>query len=143
MAAGASRTNTFLAERYRRLVKHRGKGRAIVAVGNSVLTIVWHLLAKPEAHDRDLGPDFYESRINQQRSERNLIHQLESLTGQKSFCNPALSKPQPEASDRPNETDTPLHESGSASLRRTLPPAYSMIDFRVRTCGVDPSGHLW
>ncbi len=38
VVAGASRTNTFLAERYRRLVKHRGKGRAIVAVGNSTQT---------------------------------------------------------------------------------------------------------
>jgi transposase len=31
----------------------------IVAVGNSVLTIVWQLLADPQAHYQDLGPDFY------------------------------------------------------------------------------------
>jgi len=36
---GASRTHTFLAERYRRLARRRGKKRAIVATGNTVLTI--------------------------------------------------------------------------------------------------------
>jgi transposase len=46
VVAGASRTDTFLGERYRRLARRRGKKRAIVAVGNSVLTIIWHLLAR-------------------------------------------------------------------------------------------------
>ena len=93
VVAAASRTNTFLAARYRRLVKHRGKGRAIVAVGNSVLTIVWHLLADPEARYHDLGPDFYESRINQQRHQRHLIHQLERLTGHKVILQPRPEQP--------------------------------------------------
>jgi transposase len=82
IVATASRTNTFLAERYRRLVKHRGKKRAIVAVGNSVLTIIWHLLSDPDARYHDLGPDFYQSRINPQRQQHNLVRQLERLTGQ-------------------------------------------------------------
>jgi hypothetical protein len=38
----------FLGERYRRIAKRRGKQRALVAVGNSVLTIVWHPLADPK-----------------------------------------------------------------------------------------------
>jgi transposase len=41
IVAAVARTDTFLGERYRRLVRRRGKHRAIVAVGNSVLTIVW------------------------------------------------------------------------------------------------------
>ena len=49
IAVTAGRTNTFLGERYRRIAKRRGKQRALVAVGNSVLTIVWHLLADPKA----------------------------------------------------------------------------------------------
>ena len=49
IVASASRTDTFLGERYRRLARRRGTSRAIVAVGNSVLTIIWHLLADPEA----------------------------------------------------------------------------------------------
>jgi transposase len=93
IVAAASRTNTFLAERYRRLINHRGKGRAIVAIGNSVLTIVWHLLSDPAARYHDLGPDFYESRINQQRHQRHLIHQLERLTGHKVILQPRPEQP--------------------------------------------------
>jgi transposase len=72
---------TFLGERYRRIAKRRGKQRALVAVGNSVLTIVWHLLADPQARYCDLGPDFYQSHSNRHRQERNLIRQLQQLTG--------------------------------------------------------------
>jgi transposase len=83
VVAGASRTDTFLGERYRRLARRRGKKRAIVAVGNSVLTIIWHLLADPEAHYQDLGSDYYQSKINTKRRERELVRQLERLTGKK------------------------------------------------------------
>lgn len=78
-----SRTDTFLGERYRRLARRRGKNRAIVVVGNSVLTIVWHLLADPDAHYHGLGSDFYQSKINARRRERDLVRQLEHLTGKK------------------------------------------------------------
>jgi len=79
----ASRTRSFLGERYRRLSRRRGKKKALVAVGNSMLTIVWHLLSDPDARYRDLGPDFYENHINQRRRERSLISQLEQITGKK------------------------------------------------------------
>jgi transposase len=88
VVAGASRTDTFLGERYRRLARRRGKKRAIVAVGNSVLTIIWHLLADPEAHYQDLGPDYYQSKINATRRERELVRQLERLTGKKVTLQP-------------------------------------------------------
>ena len=78
-----SRTDTFLGTRYRRLAKRRGKQKAIVALGNSVLTVVYHLLADPEARFDDLGPGFYESRINTNRRARNLATQLQAITGQK------------------------------------------------------------
>jgi transposase len=93
VVAGLARTNTFLGERYRRLVRRRGKKRAIVAVGNSVLTIVWHLLANPEARYQDLGPGFYESRIDRHRRQRDLIRQLEHLTGQKVALQPQPDLP--------------------------------------------------
>lgn len=44
-AAVAARTDTFLGERYRRLVKRRGKLKALVAIARSLLVIVWNLLA--------------------------------------------------------------------------------------------------
>jgi transposase len=89
IVSAAARTDTFLAERYQRIARRRGKRRAIVAVGNSVLTIIWHLLADPAASYHDLGPGYYESRINAQRRQRTLIRQLEQLTGQKVALQPA------------------------------------------------------
>ncbi|MGH3792671.1 MAG: transposase [Pseudonocardiaceae bacterium] len=93
IVAGVSRTSTFLGERYRRLARRRGKNRAIVAVGNSVLTIIWHLLADPGARFTDLGPDFHQSKISTRRRERDLIRQLEHLTGQKVTLAPRPEQP--------------------------------------------------
>ena len=78
-AASASRTNTFLGERYRRIVKRRGKGKALVAVARSILVIVWHLLANPTTTYLDLGADYYASRIDKERRKRHLVQQLEAL----------------------------------------------------------------
>lgn len=86
---GASRTHTFLAERYRRLARRRGKKRAIVATGNTVLTIAYHLLSDPDARYSDLGPGFYDSKAGRERHARNLIRQLEHLTGKKVALNEA------------------------------------------------------
>ncbi|RZU48295.1 transposase [Krasilnikovia cinnamomea] len=78
-AAAARGKNTFLSERYRRLVKRRGKGKALVAVARSILVIVWHLLADPAARFHDLGADFYDRRVNTARKTNSLIRQLEAL----------------------------------------------------------------
>ena len=93
IVAAVAGTDTFLGERYRRLVRRRGKHRAIVAVGNSVLTIVWHLLADPQARYQDLGPDFYWSKVNQRRRERDLLRQLEHLTGKQVILQPRPDQP--------------------------------------------------
>jgi transposase len=78
-AVAAGRTNTFLGERYRRLAKRRGTKKAIVAVGRSILIIIWHLLADPTARFHDLGPGFYHTRVNAERKKRNHVRQLEAL----------------------------------------------------------------
>jgi transposase len=78
-AASAAKTDTFLGERYRRLVKRRGKLKALVAVARSILVIVWHLLADPTARYHDLGSDFYTSRIDTDRKTRTHIRQLQAL----------------------------------------------------------------
>ena len=83
IVASVSRTNTFLGERYRRLARRIGKSRAIVAVGNSILKIIWHLLNDPQARYQDLGGDHYQTTINTRRRERDLVRQLEHLTGKK------------------------------------------------------------
>jgi len=87
-AVGASKTDTFLGERYRRIARRRGKKKAIVAVGRSVLVIIWHLLSDPQARYADLGPGFYDSRISNSRKMRSHIGQLEAL-GYKVTVEPA------------------------------------------------------
>jgi transposase len=87
-AVAASKTDTFLGERYRRIARRRGKRRAIVAVGRSILVIVWHLLSDPTARFQDLGAGFYDTRINAERAKRNHIRQLEAL-GYKVTLQPA------------------------------------------------------
>ena len=79
IAASAARTDTFLGERYRRLARRRGKRKAIVAVARSILVIIFHLLADPEARFRDLGPDFYDNRISTERKIANHVRQLQAL----------------------------------------------------------------
>jgi len=81
-AAAAARTKTFLASRYKRIARRRGKNRALVAVGNSILTIAWHLLSDPAAHFTDLGPDWHD-RLAPLRRKRQLITELERLSGKK------------------------------------------------------------
>jgi transposase len=77
--AGAARTDTFLGERYRRLARRRGKQKAIVAVGRSILVIVWHLLADPDTTFVDLGPNHYDTRAGTQRAIRNHLRGLQAL----------------------------------------------------------------
>jgi transposase len=82
IAVTAGRTSTFLGERYRRIARRRGKQRALVAVGNSLLVIAWHLLSDPGAHFTDLGPDWHD-RLAPLRRKRQLIAELERLSGMK------------------------------------------------------------
>lgn len=78
-AVSAGKTDTFLGERYRRIARRRGKKRAMVAVGRSILVIVWHLLSDPDARYLDLGPDFHDTHISASAKKRNHIRQLEAL----------------------------------------------------------------
>jgi transposase len=87
-AVAAGRTDTFLAERYRRIARRRGNNRAIVALGRTILVIIWHLLSDPNARFTDLGPDFYDKHIDSERRKRAHIHQLETL-GYKVTIKPA------------------------------------------------------
>jgi transposase len=88
VATAAAKTDTFLGERYRRLVRRTGKQKALVAVARSILVIVWHLLADPHARFVDLGADHYDQRINKDRKTRNLVRQLQAL-GHQVTLNPA------------------------------------------------------
>jgi transposase len=81
-ADSAAGTATFLGERHRRLASRPGGGgrrKANVAVGRSILVIVWHLLSNPGARYADLGPDHYARHSDASRKIRGHIRQLEAL----------------------------------------------------------------
>jgi transposase len=78
-AATVAKTDTFLGERYRRIVKRRGKLKALVAVARSILVIVWQLLSDPTARFCDLGSDYHIRRIDVQRRLRNHVAQLTAM----------------------------------------------------------------
>lgn len=79
VASAAARTDTFLGQRYRRLLRRRGRQRALVAIARSILVVVWHLLTDPSARFIDLGQDFYDKNIDVNRRTANLVRQLHAL----------------------------------------------------------------
>jgi transposase len=78
----------LLGERYRRIARRRGKKRAIVAVGRSILVIIWALLSDEQAQFIDLGADYYASRTNPERKIRQHVRELQAL-GYAVTLNPA------------------------------------------------------
>ena len=79
MATGAAKTDTFLGERYRRLIKRMPKKKALAATERSILVIIFYLLSDPSATFSDLGSDFHAKRIDKKRRTDSLVHQLEAL----------------------------------------------------------------
>ena len=80
-AWAAARTKTYLGAQYWRLRSRRGEKRAAVAVAHSIITIVYHLLANPEAVFTELGGDYFLKRDAEQE-KRRAIKKLETL----GFC---------------------------------------------------------
>jgi transposase len=78
-ASSAGRTQSFLGARYRRLTRRMPRKKALVATGNSMLTIIHALLANPDATYQDLGADYYEQRTNTRRQARSHVQSLERL----------------------------------------------------------------
>jgi transposase len=77
-AWAASRTkDNFLSARYKRLVKRRGKKRAIVAVAHSQLIAIYQMLSKGQTY-QDLGADHFD-RIAGDKLKRQLVHRLHKL----------------------------------------------------------------
>jgi transposase len=86
--AAARTKNTYVAVQFRRLAAKRGRKRAIVAIGHSLLITGYHLLRKQRMY-QDLGPGYLD-RINAEGLKRYLVKRLESL-GQKVTLEPRES----------------------------------------------------
>jgi transposase len=71
-AHGAARTkNKYLSSQYHRVGARRGKKKALVAVGHSILVIAYHLLARKQAYS-DLGANYFDERDRQAVTKRCL-----------------------------------------------------------------------
>ncbi len=68
---------TYLAAQYQRLAKRKGKNRALVAVGHSILVIIYHVLLRKESYS-ELGGDYFDQR-NVEVQRHRLVRQLERL----------------------------------------------------------------
>jgi transposase len=74
----AGRTKgTYLAAQFRRIAARRGKGRAIVAVGHSVLVALYYMLTRHEPY-RELGAQYFDEHARD-HVQRRLVHRLERL----------------------------------------------------------------
>jgi transposase len=77
-AWAASRVKkSYLAAQFRRLAPKRGKKRALLAVGHSLLVVIYHVL-KNNVEYRDLGPDYF-TRLEPERLRRHLVKRLQTL----------------------------------------------------------------
>lgn len=75
----ASRTKeTYLSAQFHRLRARRGAKRAAIAVGHSILTIVYHLLRDPDAVFQELGGDYFVKR-NKGNQKRRALKTLATL----------------------------------------------------------------
>jgi len=68
---------TYLAAQYRRLIARRGKKKAAVAVGHSILVAVYHMLRAGTSY-HDLGPAHFDER-DRKAIEHRLVRRLEGL----------------------------------------------------------------
>jgi transposase len=86
-AFAASRTkDTYLSAQFWRIAGRRGKPRAAVAVGHSILVIAYHVLDRGVPY-HELGGDYFVNRLSEQAHIRRLVAQLERL-GQKVTLEP-------------------------------------------------------
>ncbi len=66
-----------MSTQYHRLAARRGKKKAVIAVGHTILVIVYHLLARDQVYE-ELGPDFFERR-DRATIERRSVRRLQAL----------------------------------------------------------------
>lgn len=90
--AAARTTDTALGARHRRIMRHRGYQRAVVAVGHEILVIA-HCLISRNVTYRELGVDYYDRR-HAERTIRRCVRLLEQL-GQQVTLTPKPLPPDP------------------------------------------------
>jgi len=75
--AASHSKHTYLSAQYRRLASRRGKKRALVAVGHTILVMIYQMLRKGKTY-AELGGDYFD-RLDSDRLTRSLVRRLERL----------------------------------------------------------------
>jgi transposase len=75
--AASHAKDSYLSAQYRRIAARRGKKRALVAVGHTLLVIIYHLLRDGGTY-QDLGADYF-NRLEPERLRRYLVKRLQGL----------------------------------------------------------------
>jgi transposase len=75
--AAAKARGSYYADKYRRLCARRGKLKAAVAVGHTILAAIYHMLSDGTFHE-DPGADYLD-RLDKRRASNQLIRRLNNL----------------------------------------------------------------
>lgn len=75
--AASHKRDCYLSARFHRIKSRRGKKKAVLAVANTMLRAIYHML-KNDVPYQDLGPDFFD-RENRERTVRRLAKRLVDL----------------------------------------------------------------
>jgi transposase len=75
--AAARKKDSYLSAQFRRLTARRGRKKAAVAVGHTILVIAYWLLTRPDLY-HELGSTYFDER-DRTRVQRRLVHRLEAL----------------------------------------------------------------
>jgi transposase len=70
-------TGTALQARYRRIKRHRGHKKAVIAVGHQILEIAYHIM-RYDVDYHELGADYFVKR-DRERATRRHLQQLQAL----------------------------------------------------------------
>ncbi len=76
--AASRKKDSYFQAQYRRLAGRRGKKRAAMAVGHTLLEVFYHLLKNPNLEYRELGGNYFDT-LDPQRLCRHLVKRLQSL----------------------------------------------------------------
>lgn len=75
-ANAAARTkNTYLSAHSHRIATRRGRKRARIAVGHTILVIIYHMVSQQKRYE-DLGSNYFDER-DRQHTEKRLVRRLE------------------------------------------------------------------
>lgn len=77
-ASSAAKTrDTYLSAQYRRLAARRGRNKATVALGHTILVVAYYILRDGTTY-RELGPNYFDE-LRPERVRRRMVRRLEAL----------------------------------------------------------------